>query len=217
MPETKTPTAPIFRLGRRPDPWEPPDWSRAHSDGTFGNRFDEPTGYYRVLYASSQRLSCFIETLAHFRADLSLLAELDEIAGEDDYVPLGHVPSEWCGERRLGTCTAHGSYADFYSAYWVGRLRQTLASECLKLGLEDLDVAILQQGKPRRLTQLSSLEVYKAGFNGIFYRSRYGHDLENWALFEPFQISEKSESESIRLDDPDLLAACEILRIQIGS
>ena len=172
MPETKTPTAPIFRLGRRPDPWEPPDWSRAHSDGTFGNRFDDPTGYYRVLYASSQRLSCFIETLARFRPDLSLLAELDGIAGEDDYVPLGNVPSEWCDERRLGNCTAQGSYADIYSAYWVGRLRQTLASECLKLGLEDLDVAILQQGKPRRLTQVSSLEVYKAGLNGIYYRSR---------------------------------------------
>jgi hypothetical protein len=41
----------------------------------------------------------------------------------------------------------------------------------------DLDVAILQHGKPRRLTQLSSLEVYKAGLNGIYYRSRYGHDL----------------------------------------
>jgi hypothetical protein len=217
MPETKTPTAPIFRLGRRPDPWEPPDWSRAHSDGTFGNRFDDPTGYYRVLYASSQRLSCFIETLARFRPDLSLLAELDGIAGEDDYVPLGHVPSEWCDERWLGNCTAQGSYADIYSAYWVGRLRQTLASECLKLGLEDLDVAILQQGKPRRLTQLSSLEVYKAGLNGIYYRSRYGHDLENWALFEPFQIRKRGDSEAIRVDDPDLLAACEILRIQIGS
>jgi hypothetical protein len=67
-------------------------------------------------------------------------------------------------------------------------LRQTLASECMKLGLDDLDVSVLQQGKPRRLTQLSSLEVYKAGLNGIYYRSRYGHDLENWALFEPFQI-----------------------------
>jgi hypothetical protein len=82
MPETKTPTAPIFRLGRPPVPWEPPDWSRAHSDGTFGNRFDDPTGYYRVLYESSQRLSCFIETLARFRPGLNLLAELDGIAGE---------------------------------------------------------------------------------------------------------------------------------------
>ena len=90
-----------------------------------------------------------------------------------------------------------------------------MASECLKLGLEDLDVAILQQGKPRRLTQLSSLEVYKAGLNGIYYRSRYRHDLENWALFEPFQIPEKVDPEAIHLDDPDLLAACKILGIQI--
>ncbi len=101
---------------------------------------------------------------------------------------------------------AQGNYADIYAAHWVGHLRQTLASECMKLGLEDLDVSVLQQGKPRRLTQLSSLEVYKAGLNGIYYRSRYGHDLENWALFEPFQIRVIGDAEVIFLGDPDLLA-----------
>ena len=44
MLDTKTPTAPLFRLGRKPDPWSPPDWSRAQPDGTFGNRFDDPQG-----------------------------------------------------------------------------------------------------------------------------------------------------------------------------
>jgi hypothetical protein len=53
---TKTPTAPLFRLGRKPDPWNPPDWSRAQPDGTFGNRFDDPQGNYRVLYAATQRV-----------------------------------------------------------------------------------------------------------------------------------------------------------------
>ena len=62
----------IYRIARRPDPWQPPDCSRANPDGTFGNRFDDPEGYYRVIYASSQKLSCFLETLARFRADLSL-------------------------------------------------------------------------------------------------------------------------------------------------
>jgi len=33
--DTKTPTAPLFRLGRKPDPWIPPDWSRAQPDGTY--------------------------------------------------------------------------------------------------------------------------------------------------------------------------------------
>ena len=92
MLDTKTPNLLLFRLGRKPDPWSPPDWSRALPNGTFGNRFDDPQGNYRVLYAATQRVSCFIETLARFRPDLSLIAELQEIAGEDDYVPLGTVP-----------------------------------------------------------------------------------------------------------------------------
>jgi hypothetical protein len=31
----------IYRLGRKPDPWAPPDWASAGPDGTFGNRFDD--------------------------------------------------------------------------------------------------------------------------------------------------------------------------------
>jgi len=60
---------------RRPDVRQPPDWFLANSVGTFGNRFDGPDGYYRVLYASSRRLACFVETLARFRPDITLLAE----------------------------------------------------------------------------------------------------------------------------------------------
>src|SRR5260370_35420693 len=85
----------IFRVGRRPNPWQPPDWSLAGSDGTFGNRFDDPDGTYRVLYASSQRLGCYLETLARFRVDLTLYAELSEIRGEDAFTPLGRVPLAW--------------------------------------------------------------------------------------------------------------------------
>lgn len=144
-----------------------------------------------------------------------MLAELEEIAGKNDYYPLGQVPREWCDKRVRGACVAQGSYADIYAVHWVGHLRQALASECLTLGFVDLDVAVLQYGKPRRLTQLASLEVYKAGLNGIYYRSRYGRDLENWALFEPFQIRVVGDTEAIRLDDQDLVAACQILMLKI--
>jgi len=74
------------RLGRKPDPWAMPDWASAGPDGTFGNRFDDPDATYRVLYASSQRLGCFLETRARFRVDPKLLTELAEIAGEDDHL-----------------------------------------------------------------------------------------------------------------------------------
>ena len=78
----------IYRLGRKPNPWSPPDWASTGPDGTFGNRFDDPDATYRVLYASSQRLGCFVETLARFRVDPTLLAELAQIEGADDYGPL---------------------------------------------------------------------------------------------------------------------------------
>lgn len=193
MFETKTPVGPIYRLGRYSDPWILPDWSHAQPDGTFGNRFDDPNACYRVLYVSSQRISCFLETLARFRPDLTLVRELREIAGDNDFFPLSTVPKAWCENRVLGSGSTRGDYADIYAAQWVGHLRRTLSVECLKLGLNDLDVAVLQQGQPRRLTQLASREVYKLGLSGLYYRSRYGHDPDN----------------------PDLLAACEIFGITI--
>ena len=62
--------AEVFRLGRRPDPWAWPDWAFAEADGTFGNRYDDPQGIYRVLYASTQRVATFVECLAGQLRDL---------------------------------------------------------------------------------------------------------------------------------------------------
>jgi RES domain len=68
------PDGPLYRLARMPDPWAWPDWAYAGLDGTFGNRWDDPLGSYRVLYACTRRLGAFIETLARFRPDLSRAA-----------------------------------------------------------------------------------------------------------------------------------------------
>jgi len=213
--ESNTPPQTIFRIARKPDPWQPPDWSRAISDGTFDNRFDDPEGYYRVLYAASQKLSCFLETLARYRPDLTLLAELNQIEGENDFFPLGRVPREWCDERLLGSALAEGAYADIYAAEWIALLRHHLAGECLQLGLSDLDASVLQSHAPRRITQLASLEVWRLNFDGIYYRSRYGHDLENWALFEPFRIRQAT-SRAFGIDDPDFVEALRILGLKVA-
>ena len=161
---------------------------------------------YRVLYASSQRLGCFLETLGRFRLDAKLLAELAEIEGDDDYCPLGEVPLEWAEKRMMGVATAGGEYADICSSEWISRLRIVLARHLEKFGLDDLDASALQMTAPRGLTQLASRVVFSERLAGIYYRSKYGHDVENWAVFEPFQIEVK-DSESIRIDDPDLQQA----------
>lgn len=97
----------VHRLGRAPDPWAWPDWSYATDEATFGNRYDDPLGAYRVLYASTQRRGCFLETLARFRPDPALVAELAGIA-EDPRdkrhvtAPAGAVPVSWLKGRRIG-------------------------------------------------------------------------------------------------------------------
>lgn len=213
--ETRLPPEVVFRLGRKPDPWQPPPWSLASStDGSFGNRFDDPDGYYRVLYASTQRLACFVETLARFRPDLSLLAELSEIDGEDDFNPLGTLPAEWLEQRVMGQAALSGNFADVYSVSWVSHLRRSLAPEALRLGFHDVDASTLERAEPRRLTQLASREVYRHGYEGLYYRSRYGHSLENWAIFEPFSLK-PGISGFVMIDDADFRAALSLHGIHV--
>jgi hypothetical protein len=205
-------TIAVHRIGRQPDPWQYPDWSRANPDRTFGNRFDDPNGEYRVLYASSVRLGCFLETLARYRPDMSLYAELQDIDGENDFIPPGIVPPEWFHGRVMGSANAHGRFADIGASEWLATLRAGLAPLLINLGIPDFDASVLQRSAPRILTQSVSEFVYGEGFDGIRYLSKYGHDLENWALFEPADLTDTLTS-SIQPNDPDLLAALHILHI----
>jgi len=168
-----------------------------------------------VLYASSQRHGCFLETLARFRVDLTLYAELSQIDGEDDFIPLGRVPRSWAAPRMLGSAQHEGEYADLYSSEWIAILRRELAADCLELDLADLDASALQRSIPRALTQRASRLVFRRKFDGIHYHSKYGHEIQNWALFEPFKISLQDVA-PIDLADPELARALAIHRLQIG-
>jgi hypothetical protein len=53
----------------------------------------------------------------------------------------------------------------------------------------------------------------RLGAVGILYRSRFGHDTENWALFEPFKINPMSAM-PIELNDPDLRKALAIHHLE---
>ena len=206
-------TIAVYRIGRRPDPWQYPDWSRANPDRTFGNRFDDPNGEYRVLYASSVRLGCFLETLARYRPDMALYAELQEIAGENDFIPPGVVPREWFQERVMGSANAHGRFADIGASEWISTLRRKLAPLLINLGIPDFDASVLQRSGPRLLTQNVSEIVYSEGFDGIRYLSKYGHDIEKSGRSSSRRTLLTTLTSSIQPNDPDLLAALHILHI----
>jgi RES domain len=213
------PDGPLHRLGRDPDPWVWPDWSYAAPDGTFGNRYDDPHGSYRVLYASSQRVGAFLETLARFRPDLEVLAELDRIEGDDE--PPAGVPRTWFDGRLIGEATVAGRFVDVGDSASLATLRAALAASAIHHGLDEIDAATIRLRAPRAFTQRVSRYVYEQGsFAGIRYRSRLGDDVLNWAIFEPAPDGRAPlaamTSAAIAADDPDLRTALQLLDLTLA-
>lgn len=103
--EAARPDGPLFRVGRHPDAWEWPDWAHARTNGTFGGRYDDPRGEYRVLYASSERVGAFLEVLAPLRPDPAVVAELEQIDGDEDSSP-ATLTLTWLDRRAIGTANA---------------------------------------------------------------------------------------------------------------
>ncbi len=225
-----SPDGPLYRLARRPDPWAWPDWANVGSDGTFGNRWDDPRGVYRVLYASSSRLGALMEVLARFRPDPQVLEVLKEI--EDGDAPLFEPPGEldvaWLRNRCLGVAQAEGEFVDVGHSQSLARLREALASRIVHHGLDDLDAAAVRLSAPRRFTQEISRYVYdrstpegRRRFAGISYRSRLGDEFRNWAIFESpgsaFPWTRAPETSEIEADDRDLCRALELLGVRLAA
>jgi hypothetical protein len=115
----------------------------------------------------------------------------------------------------MGKAEIDGVFADLYAVSWVSHLRRSLAAEALRLGVNDIDLSTLVNAEPRRLTQLASRQAYRLNFAGIFYRSRHGHSLENWAIFEPFPLENDATSEALSEDDPELQEALRVHGIRL--
>ena len=215
-----------FRVARSPEPWAWPDWSQAGLDGTFGNRWDDPEGAYRVLYASSSRFGALIETLAPFRPDLAVIAGLREVAGEADLVEAGTVPREWFKHRLMGVAELVGNYADIGAAASSSLVRSRLAARAIHYGLVEIDAAAIRLTAPRGFTQEVSRLVYECTtardqpFAGIRYRSRLDDRTFNWAVFEPAPGSSRPlrslDAEPLQPDDPDVTRALAVLGLRVG-
>jgi RES domain len=217
------PDGPLYRVGRQPDPWSWPDWASAGPDGTFGNRYDDPEASYRVLYASSLRIGAFLETLARFRPDLEVLAELEQIDGEDD--PPAAVPRVWLDTRLIGEATIQGQFVDVGEARSLATLRTALAARAIEYGLDEIDAATIRLKAPRGFTQEISRFVYeqrdnRGAFAGIRYRSRLGDEIVNWAIFEPAPGAQnpflEMKGSTIEADDADLHEALRILGLPLA-
>lgn len=222
-----TPDGPVHRIARAPSPWSWPDWANVGSDGTFGNRWDDPGGVYRVLYAAGSRLGAFVEVLARFRPDPELVAELAEIADEGEAAALpGELDASWLENRVIGVARFHGEFAEIGHSSSLAHIRRALAPRVVHYGIEDLDASAIRLSVPRRFTQEISRYVYDrstpAGqrrFAGIAYRSKLGDEFRNWALFEPARDedppADEAEPRPLEAEDPDLNQALALLGVRL--
>lgn len=215
-----TPRGQLFRLARRPDPWAWPPWVYCRR----ANRWDDPTGTYRVLYASTERRATFLETLARFRPDPAVVAGLAEISGHDEgALPPGHVPVSWVTARMIGTGTVNGRFVDIGHSESLAHLQVAMAARLIHYGYRELDGAVIRQAR-REFTQEISLYVFTCAddsgaprYSGIAYRSRLGDEFTNWAIFERPDLDAVRDTTAADLgvDDVDLLATLELFGLTL--
>ena len=217
----RSPDGRLHRIARKPDPWAWPDWANAAEDGTFGNRWDDPSSIYRVLYAASDRLGAFIEVLARFRPDPHVTHGLSQIVGDESSgLPPGSVPASWLDRRVVGESDIAGDFADVGASESLAAIRRDLASRLIHYEIPDVDGSAIRLKAPRRLTQEISRYVYeltkqdgRRAFSGITYLSRLGDEFRNWAVFEPsieaeaLAVAANPAISAIPTEDPDLQRA----------
>ena len=128
----------------------------------------------------------------------------------------GLVPATWFESRFVGTARVEGKFADIYSADWVAQLRPHLQPICSDLGLPTFDVNSLIQAENREITQRASRIIFDlANYSGIYYQSRHGLNLENWALFEGRAVVSPVETSPVSREDPELHEALALLQLEI--
>ncbi|MGH3118590.1 MAG: RES domain-containing protein [Gaiellales bacterium] len=232
MVETQLLETEIYRVARPPDPWAWIDWIHANKNGTFGCRWDDSRGSYRVLYACSQRVGAFVEVLAHFQPDPAIIAEnetIELVEGDDETIPPGVVATSWCRQRMItkGVATeVAGSFVVIGATATLAELRPLFAGRALHYGLPDLDGASIRVAAPRAFTQELSTFVEQQRdasgepYAGNYHHSRHGDDIENWAIFERPSMDGKSpvlsiEREAIDPEDEDLHQALALLKLEL--
>jgi hypothetical protein len=222
----QAPVDPVYRVGRAPDPFALPDWAYAQPDGTFGGRFDDPSGRrgvppeqrFRTLYLSTTPSGAFGEVLARFRPDLAVLAALGSAPPG-----AGAVPTDWHAVRRLGVTIldATTSFVDIGAAHTLKILRPILAPLATELGLPDIDLSAVT-GPSRVFTQEAARYVYEqrddAGqpcYAGIRYTSRLDHSWECWAAFGDRVRHRVVRVDSTTASDAGLRAAAQVLGLAV--
>lgn len=214
LDEVTAPVGAIFRVGWHSDPLGPLPWGKALPDGTFGNRFDDPsaaegrpeTERFRCLYLGTTAEAAFGETLAGFRVPIDILAKLGLIDDDEPFADVlagalvdpadvrrGLVPAEWRACRVLVSTTLVPSlrFANVATMESQQHLRAAMAQTAARLGIADVDFSTMLNQRYRPFTQACARHIYdlrdrdgSPRFAGIRYLSRL--NTQEWECWALF-------------------------------
>jgi hypothetical protein len=190
----------FWRVARGPDPLAlPPPLEPSDADSPLaGNRFDSPTGQYRVLYFGTKLEACFAETLSRLRPQPGLREVIGADWTELGFMPVGAVPADWRHRRLAVRARPIGDlpFLDAEAAETLAILRDALAPSLALYGYDDLDVALVR-GRDKRVPRAISYWAFRQEshegepqFAGVRYTSRLGDEFECWALFDDVALEE---------------------------
>ena len=173
-----------------------------------GNRFDIAGA--GVLYAATEPVGAFAETLASFRPSSSLLAKLATFPAEPGRLAPGVVEPAWRLNRRLRSLRVRDAlpFIDIDDPRTHTYLTRAAAAQLNEMNVGNLDVAQVR-GPSRLLTRAVATWIYsqidehgQPLYSGIRYGSRLG-DYECWAIFDGTTIEVVDEF-TIERSTPEL-------------
>lgn len=226
VPVVRAADAPVWRVGRAPDPWA---WVDRQYAGH--NRWDDADGVFRTVYAGDSLYACYVEVLAYARPDLDTdgsglldgVTEDPEDAAAYPVPAAGTIPQEWIEARMIGTAELSAPCADVRAADTIAALRPVFLRLAHALGYPDFDTAALKSAYPRELTQRIATYLYaltddtgKTRVDGVRFASRHGDELTMCAIFERPGDEPSSHhlrnvtTRIVRTNEPDLARAMDL-------
>jgi hypothetical protein len=205
----------LFRIGRAPDPLVFPPLSRLGH-----GRYDDPLGRVPVLYAATERIAAFMETLDQFRFDLAALAARDEAVGDGaegiDRTE-GIIPEAFFDRRisRFGVAPDQRWPDARHPATHV-HLRSALAARISALGPGSRFVLGDLLASDHRVTRLIGEWAIDHDFAGIAYASCHHPSLTCWAVYGGAELVRLGKPERIAKTDPDLKAVAELWNLRLA-
>lgn len=206
----------VWRIGRKTDPFA---FSRpaeplleTGKPASPRRRFDSALANFSTGYFATQREAAFAETMALYRPD----TEFVELLPDDDSIGVGGLPADWRDQRLIVNARLEPSetrpyldFVDLEDSETIAEINKDLKPILALFGIPNLTLGVLHSDDRIATSWIATyLELATDAeghprYAGIRYASKYGADLECWAVFEGVEIERRS-IDVIHIDDSDL-------------